>query len=427
MRDLNDKVLGGTLTADEWNDVPSEMQNIIEDLGLTLNTPPGDLDQLGKAIAMFLASGDYYSEGGSANAYVCSTIGSRQGPPNYIDGMRVRFRAGNANTGASTVNVNGIGLKNIKRENGGALEAGDIGTGSDTVLRYDAASGGSGEFFIAYFSMISESPSVGWGDYYIAGLSSHNTVGDITWNVNFGVGAARVHTTPGTTLNTLNGSVHTARSKKLDGTNFVPGTGTNGLANGATAKAANNWYASFLMVKSSDGTVDIGYDSDINASNLITDSAPDGFDRFRFIGWVQVNGANDDVEHFFYDPDSGLWHYHKVRDLSMTGSDQTFTLDIPEAGLDVLISINVHHTGSNDAGGALVRHYETGDVPTTSAEYYAHWLGYEHNNTNEENAFSYGRGVVRSSPTKSVIFDKAMTSGDWEGALRGFYVRRTDR
>ena len=49
MEDLNDKVLGGNLPAIEWNQVPSEIQNVIENLGISLSN--GDLNQLGKAIA----------------------------------------------------------------------------------------------------------------------------------------------------------------------------------------------------------------------------------------------------------------------------------------------------------------------------------------------------------------------------------------
>ena len=49
MQDLNDKVTGGTLTAAEWNEVPSELQNVIEGLGITLSG--ADLNQLGKAIS----------------------------------------------------------------------------------------------------------------------------------------------------------------------------------------------------------------------------------------------------------------------------------------------------------------------------------------------------------------------------------------
>ncbi len=141
MQDLNDKITGGLLTALEWNEVPSELQNIITDLGQTLSG--SDLDQLGKAIAAMSGSADFYLESGIADAYVCEVIGPKQGFDTIVgltavnDGLRVRFRPGNNNTGTSTVNVNGTGIKTIVRENGTTLQSGDLVTERDAVIRWD--------------------------------------------------------------------------------------------------------------------------------------------------------------------------------------------------------------------------------------------------------------------------------------------------
>lgn len=134
MRDLNDKVTDGTLSADEWNDVPSELQNIIEALGIALSG--GDLNQLGKAIAGYVANGTFYTDSGAADAYVLTQIGSKQVQPSYTDGTIVRFLPTNGNTGASTVNVAGLGVKVIEKD-GVALVAGDIVTGDSIEMWYD--------------------------------------------------------------------------------------------------------------------------------------------------------------------------------------------------------------------------------------------------------------------------------------------------
>lgn len=125
MQDLNDKVTGNSLLATEWNQVPSEIQNAIEALGVTLSS--GDLNQLGKSLAGYAAEGAEYSDSGAANAYVLSATGTKQAIPSYRDGMRIRFMPANANTGASTVNVAGLGVVNIKLR-GGTTDpsAGDI-------------------------------------------------------------------------------------------------------------------------------------------------------------------------------------------------------------------------------------------------------------------------------------------------------------
>lgn len=129
MEQLNNKVDGaggaqGSLPAAEWNQIPSELQNIITQLGQSLSS--GDLNQVGKAIAGYVANGDFYTDGGAADAYVLAVVGSKQRAPAYTDGFQIRFIAVNANTGASTVNVAGLGVKDIKLASGADPAAGDI-------------------------------------------------------------------------------------------------------------------------------------------------------------------------------------------------------------------------------------------------------------------------------------------------------------
>jgi len=116
MQDLNDKVTGGTLTAPEWNEVPSELQNIIENTGQTLSG--ADLNQLGKGVAAYVANGSRFVDSGIADAYVLSPSGLKQSPPSYADGHEFTFIPGNSNTGASTANVGGLGVVNIKLPGG---------------------------------------------------------------------------------------------------------------------------------------------------------------------------------------------------------------------------------------------------------------------------------------------------------------------
>jgi hypothetical protein len=139
MEDLNDKITGGTLTAPEWNQVPSEIQNVIEGLGITLSS--GDVNQLGKAIAGYVANGAFYTDSGAADAYVLSVVGSKQAPTAYTDGMRVRCIIGNTNTGASTANVASLGVKNIKTPSGADPAAGALKSGSLATLRYAIGTG----------------------------------------------------------------------------------------------------------------------------------------------------------------------------------------------------------------------------------------------------------------------------------------------
>lgn len=61
--------------------------------------------------------------GGSANAYTVTTNSSHQA---LADIGVLRFRADRVNTGAPTLNVDGLGAKPIRRYNGADLAAGDI-------------------------------------------------------------------------------------------------------------------------------------------------------------------------------------------------------------------------------------------------------------------------------------------------------------
>lgn len=142
MQDLTGKVdatsgANGSLGAEQWNQLPQEVQNIIEDLGQTLSE--SDLNQLGKGISGYVASGDFYSDIGSQNTYVLSPIDGKQAPPTYADGMKIRFICNSTNTGNSTINVNGLGAVDIKSESGGDLLAGVLSETAINSASYNLA------------------------------------------------------------------------------------------------------------------------------------------------------------------------------------------------------------------------------------------------------------------------------------------------
>jgi len=124
MEDLNDKINGSNLLASDWNQPASEIQNAIESTGQALTNT--DFNQLGKAIAGYVANGTFYVDSGVADAYVLSVVGLKQAAPFLTDGFAADFFPVNDNTGASTVNVGGFGVKAIKRPDGADVVGGDI-------------------------------------------------------------------------------------------------------------------------------------------------------------------------------------------------------------------------------------------------------------------------------------------------------------
>ena len=74
---------------------------------------------------------------GSANAYA---IALTPAVTAYVAGQVFHFKAGNANTGASTLNVNALGTKNIKKRNDQDPAAGDIEEDAIISVIYDGTS-----------------------------------------------------------------------------------------------------------------------------------------------------------------------------------------------------------------------------------------------------------------------------------------------
>jgi hypothetical protein len=76
----------------------------------------------------------YLEAGGTADAL---TVTLDPAVLAYVEGLGLRINIASTNTGAATVNVNGLGNKSIKRPDGTALQAGDLTAGNVVDLVYD--------------------------------------------------------------------------------------------------------------------------------------------------------------------------------------------------------------------------------------------------------------------------------------------------
>lgn len=140
--DIVSKINGNTLSATEFNQMSIELETLITSSGQTVSDAILNQDTI--AVSRYAAN-NFYIDSGAADAYVLTLAASMTNPVSatvgYFVGMTIRFRAGNANTGASTVNVNSAGVKNLKQADGTTdLAAGDIPTTQDSVFRYDGTS-----------------------------------------------------------------------------------------------------------------------------------------------------------------------------------------------------------------------------------------------------------------------------------------------
>lgn len=126
---------GQTYRAASANVIYAEMNNLIETAGQT----PNDVDnfQTSKSVAQYSSVGDFYKEaaGSAADVYVIEGNSNFQEAYALADGMRVRFRVVNSNTGASTLNFNGLGAKVVEKA-GSALVSGDLVAGNIAEVIY---------------------------------------------------------------------------------------------------------------------------------------------------------------------------------------------------------------------------------------------------------------------------------------------------
>jgi len=83
--------------------------------------------------------GDYYIDSGTANNYVLTPTGAA--PIAYTDGMLIRFLPTNTSTGGSTVNVAGLGSKDIRTKGDNAIAPLAINTKETVVAQYNDALG----------------------------------------------------------------------------------------------------------------------------------------------------------------------------------------------------------------------------------------------------------------------------------------------
>jgi hypothetical protein len=225
----------------------------------------------------------FASDTGAANAYVI-TLGTV--PAAYTTGMEIRFKATNANSGASTINVNALGLKSIKKQSATALASGDILAGQIVVLDYDGTN----------FQMQSQTAAVGssgitalTGDVTATGPGSAGaTVALVGGATAANVATSVTSTTNATTANTINtivkrdgtGSFSAGTITAVTAVNSVDvgstgnfsqtGAGTFGTATGAVSLNGNTTIAGAKTFSSGTGAVTLNGATTVSGTNTFS-------------------------------------------------------------------------------------------------------------------------------------------------------------
>lgn len=247
---------------------------------------------------------NYSADTGAADAYVVTLAPAATA---YTAGMPVRFIATNANTGASTIDVNGLGAKSIKLQgNSDDPAAGDIGANQVIELFYDGT-----VFQIpgtpATVDTVLVLDKAAWPTIAIGTDTDHD------------IDIAAGSMPDSTHVSVLTG---TAMTKQIDAT-WAAGTAAGGLFTGTVA--ADTTYHIFMIEKDSDSSIDYGFDTSVSAANI-----PAGYTKYRRIHSLLTNSSANFIG--FYQHGDLISYDVPVRDVATSSpgtSANTPTVTVP--------------------------------------------------------------------------------------------------
>lgn len=224
-------ILGSIIPAEGVEYPQREIVNAILDAAIT--PANNDLTQLAQAIRR--ASFIYVVDAGSANSVAINPL---KAPTSYTAGLAYEVKVIAANTGATTVNVSGLGARALIRMNGQPLVAGDLATNGIALIVYDGVSFQlltSASQFIAEASLVHYGVDTGATNALVAAVTpgissysngllceiavSHTNTGAATINLN-GLGVKSISRANGAALSAGDLIVGALALIGYDGTKF---------------------------------------------------------------------------------------------------------------------------------------------------------------------------------------------------------------
>ena len=185
---------------------------------IPLSQLDGDFTAVANAINDANTYSNYAADTGSANAYVVTFTGVST---TYSAGLRIQFKAGNANTGASTLNVNAQGNKNITFQDTTTLTSGTIAANAIVDVMYDGTQ---------FLLMNDPAGTIGTGDVVGPASATDNAV------VRFDGTTGKLVQNSAVTVADTTGDI---TGGKYNGLTVTTTTGTLTITNGKTLAASN--------------------------------------------------------------------------------------------------------------------------------------------------------------------------------------------
>lgn len=189
-------------------------------------------------------------------------------------------------------------------------------------------------------------PNLGWPPGFIHDLMLSRPASD---RITVAAGHARDN------ADDANLTLGAAITKQID-TAWAAGDGNGGFGVGGGVQA-NTWYHVFL-IEDGAGGVDAGFDTSINATNLL---AASGYDRYAYLGSVLTDGSSGIID-FVQLGDFFLWKDPPldVNSAAISGTASLLTLSVPP-GVKVFAYINLQVTDGSE-------HYEYVSSPDVNDE-----------------------------------------------------------
>lgn len=299
--------------------------------------------------------------GGSANAITITSLSTYQA---LASGMQIAFKASAANTGAATLNLDGNGVKKIRRKGDTALAAGDIAANGRYLLQYDEAYDTAAGAWVlmnqeytpldADLTALADT-GVSAFSGLLYGLTIKNNGTDATNDIDIAAGIA-IDATSAKFLKLASGL-----TKRLDAA-WAVGTNQGGLDTGSIA---NTTYHVWLILRSDTGVVDVLFSASASAPTM-----PANYDYKRRIGSIIRSAAA--IKPFIQDGDVFTWQT-PVADVSVSNPGTaavTRTLTVP-TGIQVKATV-VHglaDTGSGVGNAGLLSDLACPDVAPSATIY----------------------------------------------------------
>jgi hypothetical protein len=285
----------------------------------------GDLTTLRDPLLALSTFANYYTDTGSANTYSC-TVSSPQ-TVSLAAGLRVEFLPTNANTGASTFQINALTVKNIFL-NGAALVGGEIKAAVPIVLLYDGTQ----------WNIVGNSAASFVPRSYLAGLTLSTAGASTTMTTAAGMAtdAANAY------MMKLTSSVAKTTSA------WAVGTGNGGLDTGAIANST--WYHFYLIQRLDTSVVDVLFSLSATAPTM-----PTNYGLKRRIGSGLTSGAAQWVA-FIQDGDYFRW-LASVLDINANNPGTaavTRTLASVPTGVNVFAQFNANINSTTPQAATVI-------------------------------------------------------------------------